>query len=86
MSDPEFPGFPPKSIFHNAAVQNSLPAGDFYYRFELVEGVKSLIGAALQGGHLRMHLADRCIAHSPLPFMCSTHTRLWSCLSESSLA
>ena len=48
-SDPEFMGFHEGSIFADATVRNLLPAGQYYYSYELVEGVRSLLAAALEG-------------------------------------
>ena len=48
-SDPEFLGFHEGSIFSDATVRNLLPAGQYYYSYELVEGVRSLLAAALEG-------------------------------------
>ena len=48
-SDPEFLGFHEGSIFSDATVRNLLPAGNYYYSYELVEGVRSLLAAALDG-------------------------------------
>ena len=48
-SDPEFLGFHEGSIFSDATVRNLLPAGNYYFSYELVEGVRSLLAAALDG-------------------------------------
>lgn len=48
-ADPEFLGFHEGSIFYDAMVRNLLPAGSYYYSYELVEGVRSLLAAALEG-------------------------------------
>ena len=48
-ADPEFLGFPSGSIFNGAVVRNLLPPGQYYYSYELVEGTRSLIAAALEG-------------------------------------
>ncbi len=48
-SDPEFLGFHEGSIFSDSTVRNLLPAGNYYFSYELVEGVRSLLAAALDG-------------------------------------
>ena len=48
-ADPDFLGFQPGSVFQGSTVNNLLPPGDYYYRYELVEGVRSMLSAALEG-------------------------------------
>ena len=48
-ADPEFLGFQPGSVFQNSVVKNLLPPGVYYYQYELVEGVRSMLSAALEG-------------------------------------
>ena len=48
-SDPEFLGYRKASIFSGATVKNLLPPGSYYASYYLVEAVRSLLAAALQG-------------------------------------
>ena len=48
-ADPDFLGFQPGSVFQGSTVNNLLPPGQYYYRYELVEGVRSMLSAALEG-------------------------------------
>ena len=48
-ADPDFLGFQPGSVFQGSTGKNLLPLGEYYYRYELVECVKSMLSAALEG-------------------------------------
>ena len=48
-ADPDFLGFQPGSVFQGSTVKNLLPPGEYYYQYELVEGVRSMLSAALEG-------------------------------------
>ena len=54
-ADPDFLGFQPGSVFQGSTVNKLLPPGDFYYRYELVEGVRSMLSAALEGEAALQH-------------------------------
>ena len=54
-ADPDFLGFQPGSVFQGSTVNNLLPPGEYYYRYELVEGVRSMLSAALQGENVHQH-------------------------------
>ena len=54
-ADPDFLGFQPGSVFQGSTVNNLLPPGEYYYRYELVEGVRSMLSAALEGEAVLQH-------------------------------
>ena len=54
-ADPDFLGFQPGSVFQGSTVNNLLPPGEYYYRYELVEGVRSMLSAALEGEAASQH-------------------------------
>ena len=66
-ADPDFLGFQPGSVFQGSTVNNLLPPGEYYYRYELVEGVRSMLSAALEGKAVLQHTGSAtsmCLARN----------------------
>ena len=58
------------SVFQGSTVNNLLPPGDYYYRYELVEGVRSMLSAALEGAAALQRTGAATIKITPSQYYC----------------
>ena len=69
-TDPSFKGFRPGSLFYGTEVGNRLPSSA-YASYDLVEGARSLLAAALKGETSVNALSPHAHIPQPTPSMAS---------------